>query len=55
MEFKQLSKHKSLTITQVQSDDLSFYQNAITRSQGNSTEVREKSGKMKVEKKSPPC
>ena len=27
--FKQLSKRKSLTIPQVQHDDLSFYQNAI--------------------------
>ena len=45
IEFKQLSKSKSATIPQVQSDDLSFYQSAISRSQGNSSEVRESQGK----------
>ena len=46
-----LSKRKSFTISYVQSDDLSFHQNAcISKSQGNSSEVREKPGKIKVEK-----
>ena len=46
-----LFKRKSFTISYVQSDDLSFHQNAcISKSQGNSSEVREKLGKMKVEK-----
>ena len=44
-EFKLLSRSKSLTIPQVHSDDLSFYQNAVSRSQENFSEVREKSGK----------
>ena len=54
-ESKQLSESKSLTgtIPQVQFDDLSFYQNAISRSQGNFSQVREKSGKMKVEERWP--
>ena len=42
------SKRKSCTIPFVQSDDLSFYQNATSKSQGNSFQVREKSGKIKV-------
>ena len=33
---------------------LSFYQNTISRSQGNFSEVREKSGKMKVQKSGHP-
>ena len=33
----------------------SFYQNTITRNQGNFYEVREKSGKMKVDRRWPPC
>ena len=49
-----LSKGKSLTIPYVQSDDLSFHQNAISKSQRNSTEVKEKPGKMKVEKRDHP-
>ena len=34
--------------------DLSFYQNALSRSQGNFFEIRGKSGKMKVEKSGHP-
>ena len=45
IEFKQLSKSKSPTIPQVQSDDLSFYQSAISRSQGK---VREDESSEKV-------
>ena len=45
-----LPKRKSFTIPYVQSNDLSSYQNAISKSQGNSSLVRKKSGKMKVEK-----
>ena len=49
--FNMLSERKSFTIPSVQSDDLSFYENAISgRSHGNFSDVREKSGKMKVEK-----
>ena len=44
-----LSGGKIVTIPEVQSDDLSFYQNAMSRSQGNFTEDRKKSRKMKVE------
>ena len=35
--------YKSFSIPYIQSDDLSFYQNAISKSQENSSEVREKS------------
>ena len=41
---------KILPFLRLQSDDLRVYQNTISRSQGNFSEVREKSGKMKVEK-----
>ena len=44
-----LSKHKSFIIPYVQFDDLSFYENAISKSQGNSSEVREKSTMMEDE------
>ena len=47
-----LKWHESyIIIPHVQFDDLIYYQNAISRSQGNFPEVREKSGKMKFEKK----
>ena len=36
-----LYERKSFTIPWVQSDDLSFYQNPTSRSQGNFSEVRE--------------
>ena len=49
------SENSRFIIPQVQSDYLSFYQKAIPRSQGNFSEVWEKSGKIKVEKKWPPC
>ena len=48
-----LSEHKRFTTPQVQLDS-SFCQNAISKSHGKSSEVREESGKMKVEKKWPP-
>ena len=40
-----LSEHKSSIIAEVQSDDLSFYQNAMSRSQGIFTEVRKSQGR----------
>ena len=45
-----LFKLKSFIIPKVQPDDLSFYQSVLSISQVNFSEVREKSGKMKVEK-----
>ena len=44
------STFSEYTIPSVHSHDLSFYQNATSRSQRNFSEVREKSGEMKVEK-----
>ena len=40
-----LSERSSFTIPLVQSDDLSFYQNGISRSQGNFSEVRDSQGR----------
>ena len=38
--FDRLSEPKSSSILQVQLDDLSFFQNAISRSQGKFSEVK---------------
>ena len=45
-----VTEPKSSSTPQVQTDDLSFFQHAILRIQGNFSEVREKSGKTKFEK-----
>ena len=50
VNFDRLSEPESSFPPQVQLVDLSFFQNAISRSQGKFSEVREKSGKTKVEK-----
>ena len=47
-----LSERKSFTASQVQVES-SFCQNAISRGDGKFSEVREKSGKMRVEKERP--
>ena len=49
--FDRLPGLKNSSTPQVQLDDLSFFHNAISRSQGKFIEVRDKSGKTKVEKK----
>ena len=41
-----LSECNSFTIPQVQSEDLSFYQNAILRSQGNFSKAKKSQGKV---------
>ena len=46
-----LSKRTSLTNPKVQSDDLSSYQNAISRRRENFPEVRDKSGNTKFGKR----
>ena len=53
-KFKQLSKSKSLTLPYVQSDDLSFYQNAVSRSQKNSLRSGKSQGRWKSGKSGRP-
>ena len=53
--FYRLSELKSSSTHQDQLCDLSFLHNSISKSQGNFSEVREKSEKTMVEKKWQPC
>ena len=49
MEFRQFVLTLKFTTPQFQLDDLSFCQNAISRSHGKFSKVREESGKVKFE------
>ena len=53
--FNRLSQHKSFTFPFVQYDHLSFYQDAVSRSRGNFSEIREKPGKNERSKKWTSC
>ena len=52
--FNRLSEGISFIIPKVQSDDLSSFRTALSRSQGNFSEVREKSRNMKFKKSGHP-
>ena len=51
-EFDRLSERKSVTTTEDQLDNLSFCHNALSRSHGKFSEVRDKSGKSQGKRKS---
>ena len=53
-EFWQVVLTLKFTTPQIQLDDLSFYENAMSRSHGKFSEVTENPGKMKVEKSGHP-